>query len=351
LASTNLTRAIFEEESPVLTRACTVNFRDHVEFFEAIAETGKKIASGDKEEIAYKSPFASITSVTYLLFDRITLNIFEILPTADIHVPYDFDSDYLEIEYAVDGCCAYQEDGHKGNIFPAKHLYLSPPSGSKGSVIFCKDQPSKTISFHATNTIMGDLLGELGKELWEETFRQEGFKKGKNYPAMATPPDIGNSFLSIINCHCPNRAKRLFFECKFREILTQIIVHKMPTEESILGDFENEQIKKIPGILIDRLNMPPSIEELARELSLNTTTMKRGFKEIFGRPVYTYHRDMCLERAAIMLLNTNKPIFEITVEVGYSGSGNFCNAFKKRYGISPSQYRQQNKLSGPKVFS
>jgi AraC-like DNA-binding protein len=90
-----------------------------------------------------------------------------------------------------------------------------------------------------------------------------------------------------------------------------------------------------------RLDSPPSIFEIARVLSMNTTKLKQGFKKIFGKPIYAYHHSMCLDRATIMLLNTNKSVLEIAIDAGYSGSGNFCNAFKKHYGVSPSQYRRK----------
>jgi AraC-like DNA-binding protein len=42
-----------------------------------------------------------------------------------------------------------------------------------------------------------------------------------------------------------------------------------------------------------------------------------------------------------MLLDTNKPVFEIASDAGYSGTGNFSNAFKKHYGVSPNQFRRK----------
>jgi YesN/AraC family two-component response regulator len=42
-----------------------------------------------------------------------------------------------------------------------------------------------------------------------------------------------------------------------------------------------------------------------------------------------------------LLLETNKSVFEIATDIGYSNSGNFGNAFKKRYGVAPSLYRQK----------
>jgi AraC-like DNA-binding protein len=97
-------------------------------------------------------------------------------------------------------------------------------------------------------------------------------------------------------------------------------------------------------MLMARLFSPPSIAELSRELSINAAKLQSGFKKIFGKSIYAYHRDACLERAAVMLLDTDKLIFEIANDAGYSGCGNFCNAFKKRYGVSPSQYRRKGRV-------
>jgi YesN/AraC family two-component response regulator len=42
-----------------------------------------------------------------------------------------------------------------------------------------------------------------------------------------------------------------------------------------------------------------------------------------------------------MLLDTNMHAFEIAAKVGYAGNGNFTNAFKKYYGVSPIQFRRK----------
>jgi AraC-like DNA-binding protein len=168
-----------------------------------------------------------------------------------------------------------------------------------------------------------------------------------SYPLMTPPPDIANSFLHIANCNYPPRLKRMFFENVLREILLRLIAHKLPGDEmsSNIDELDAEKIKSVPGILMDRLDSPPSIFEIARELSMNATKLKQGFKKIFGKPIYAYHHSVCLDRATIMLLNTNKSVFEIAIDAGYSNGGNFCNAFKKRYGLSPSQYRRKGKPS------
>jgi AraC-like DNA-binding protein len=173
--------------------------------------------------------------------------------------------------------------------------------------------------------------------------KKEKFSKKNLHVGMPASPDIANDFLQIVGCSNPHNTKTLFFESKFREILSRMIAHELLEEEiSVeLGAFETAQIKNIPGILMERLDSPPSIPELARELSLSATTIKQGFKRIFGKPIYAHHRNACLERAAVMLLDTSKSIIEIALEAGYSNGGSFGYAFRQRYGASPGIYRSK----------
>jgi AraC-like DNA-binding protein len=190
-------------------------------------------------------------------------------------------------------------------------------------------------------TAKGDPFSQVLDFVWTNLVRRcRPFITSGN----TTPPDIANSFLQIVDCDYPSLLKRLFIESKFREILTRIIAHEVRVEEPFGSAFETEKIKTIPEILMKRIDTPPSIKELANELSINATTMKSAFKRIFGLPIYAYHRNVCLELAAAMLLDTKKTVSEIAIDIGYSSSVNFCYAFKKRYGISPGQYRKNGNL-------
>jgi AraC-like DNA-binding protein len=193
---------------------------------------------------------------------------------------------------------------------------------------------------------MDEVLGENGGELWSEAVARDGSGR-KFYPVTLPPPDVVNSFSRVADCNYPNRVKQMFFENMLREILIRVIVHELPADGETcagLDEFETERIKRVPGILAERLDSLPTIQELARELSMSATKLKRGFKIVFGKPIYAYHRDICLERAAIMLLDTNKRVCEIASDAGYSVSCNFSNAFKKHYGVSPRLYRQKGGL-------
>lgn len=98
-------------------------------------------------------------------------------------------------------------------------------------------------------------------------------------------------------------------------------------------------------ILLSRLENPPSIVELAQLVGVSTTTLKRGFTELFGTTVFRYITDKRMEWAEQLLRQGNTSVAEIANKIGYSNPGHFAAAFKCRFGITPSQC-----LMGKKVL-
>ena len=334
----------------MIARSCSVTFRDHVEFFEAIHETGRPVnvseADGPEDGlVSLSTPFAEILLETRSLFHDASLNILEIAPRADIIIPYDFGGGALGMDYLADG--SYLLDESSGRMVLSGDLFLLPPSGCRGSMVFRGGRPSKTVAFDGPGRILSDLLGEDGGALWAEALRAGG---GSGPRSLRAPQYMAGSFLQMLNCDYPARAKRLFLESKLMEVLSRILARGLPVEENEGngGDaFELERIRMIPKILMERIDSPPSISELAHELSVNATTLKKGFKDIFGEPIYAHHRNLCLSLAATLLLETDKSVFEIASDVGYSNSGNFGSAFKRRYGVSPARYRRNGRSALP----
>ena len=330
----------------MIARSCSVTFRDHIEFFEAIHETGRGVNVSEDGLVSLSTPFAEILLETHSLFHGgASLNVLEIAPRADIVIPYDFGGGDLGMDYLADG--SYLLDESSGRMVLPGDLFLLPPSGCRGSMVFRGGRPSRTVAFGGPGRILSDLLGGDGGALWAEALGAGG-ESGPRL--LRAPQSMAGSFLQMLNCDYPARARRLFLEGKLMEVLSRILARGLPAGEDggNGGDaFELERIRMIPGILMERIDNPPSIAELAHELSVNSTTMKKGFKNIFGEPIYTHHRNLCLSLAATLLLETDKSVLEIASDVGYSNSGNFGSAFKRRYGVSPVRYRRNGRSAWP----
>lgn len=82
-----------------------------------------------------------------------------------------------------------------------------------------------------------------------------------------------------------------------------------------------------------------SLSTIAEELSLTPSYVTRYFKNKNGLPLMQYVSKIRIEKAKELLETTPLSIKEIVEQVGFVDENNFSRAFRKREGISPSQYR------------
>ena len=61
-----------------------------------------------------------------------------------------------------------------------------------------------------------------------------------------------------------------------------------------------------------------------------------------GFSLYKYLFDFKMERAKQLLSNGNLNVNEVSYDLGYSSSSHFIAAFKKKYGITPRTYTNNN---------
>ena len=84
-----------------------------------------------------------------------------------------------------------------------------------------------------------------------------------------------------------------------------------------------------------------TINQLTALIYQSKSTLCKKFKEKFGCSVFEKIMDIRLLNAEMLLrLKTNEKINVISRECGFSDVGYFCKAYKKRFGITPSQARE-----------
>lgn len=83
-----------------------------------------------------------------------------------------------------------------------------------------------------------------------------------------------------------------------------------------------------------------NLDEIADKLSLNKIYMERIFKQETGTSIWNYLNNFRLEKAVYYLTKTKVPIGEIDELVGIHSRQNFYILFKKKYQISPKEFRE-----------
>ena len=86
-----------------------------------------------------------------------------------------------------------------------------------------------------------------------------------------------------------------------------------------------------------------SLEQLALESGLSQAKLQEGFKLMYTKTVTEYIRHSRLEVARDLMRTTELNISQIVYTIGFSSRSYFSKIFKRKYGISPSEF-QDNTL-------
>ena len=85
---------------------------------------------------------------------------------------------------------------------------------------------------------------------------------------------------------------------------------------------------------------PLDIPALARIALVSEAHFIRTFRATFGETPHRYLQRRRLERAMALLRQTDRPVTEICLEVGFASLGTYSRTFSRVLGMSPSSYRQ-----------
>ena len=88
---------------------------------------------------------------------------------------------------------------------------------------------------------------------------------------------------------------------------------------------------------------PLTLDDLAGAAGLSPNHLLRTFKQAFGQTPHQYLTERRLERARQLLAETNQPVTEICLSVGFASLGAFSWLFRRRVGVSPAEYRRQTR--------
>jgi AraC-like DNA-binding protein len=89
----------------------------------------------------------------------------------------------------------------------------------------------------------------------------------------------------------------------------------------------------------DHLIEIDSLSNIAKDLNYNYAYLSRVFQNTMGQTISSYYIDKKLERAKQLLEENQLSIVEIVEKLQYSSLYVFSKTFKKKYGISPREYR------------
>jgi YesN/AraC family two-component response regulator len=130
----------------------------------------------------------------------------------------------------------------------------------------------------------------------------------------------------------------------FRHRVVKLLVREMGSRQD---SHVKQIVEKAASYLQEHYMTGVSLESCADLFGTSPYTLSRAFKQILGTTFIDYLTSIRLEQAKLLLLDPDLQISEAAEKVGYQHSY-FNRLFKKYEGITPSQYREQNRPENKK---
>lgn len=149
-------------------------------------------------------------------------------------------------------------------------------------------------------------------------------------------------FQDIEHCNEMGNYAEKYLETQILDCLSMMINRVNESDESFspVNLVLSDKIHEAREIMTTQYQNPPSLHELATMVGTNECTLKSAFKQEFGETVFQCLFDHRMSLAVNYLKNTSWPIAEIGLLLGYEYQSHFCTAFRRKYGMSPTDFRE-----------
>lgn len=173
------------------------------------------------------------------------------------------------------------------------------------------------------------------------------FNQQQNSIVYPEPFDAQNRMIfdEVFETDAANPMQQMIVKNRIMLLLEQFLakVHRKMEENPDAGPrkikpVDLSKLMEIESILVrDFSQPPPTIVTLAAHSNMSVSKLKSAFKKVYGTGLYEYFQKNRMLKAKAMLLTGKYNVKEVGTQLGYTNLSNFSLAFKKEFGMLPSE--------------
>ncbi|MCK8495098.1 AraC family transcriptional regulator [Spirosoma sp. RP8] len=132
-----------------------------------------------------------------------------------------------------------------------------------------------------------------------------------------------------------------FLKIKAEELICRLLMALKKRDEKQLysiNGLDSQAIYRVKAQILERLETPPVISELAVSARMSPSKLKRLFKQIFGNSLFSYYQDFRMREAARLLKEEKLSVSEVGYRLGFTNLSHFSRVFNEHIGRNPKQY-------------
>ncbi len=143
-----------------------------------------------------------------------------------------------------------------------------------------------------------------------------------------------------------NSLKQIGYTYSMSAIIREILITYLRVMQPSIPSEESETMLESINLALtyidNNLSENIRVKDLCHASSYSYSYFSKIFKSTMGVSVTDYITAKRIQLAKTLLLTTNLPIYQISVQCGFSGENDIYKKFRRSLGISPLQYRKTN---------
>ena len=232
-------------------------------------------------------------------------------------------------------------------------IALAPPDGGGCGILLAVDGQQRIVGAdrHAGSTLSASNVNlGSGPTLWALFEKDAALFRARNggdihtavvavgsaqiWTAIVTPP-----ISSALHQHVPE-----YTSLHFRPRLDSIgCVHPSAPPDYSVGGLAPRALQRVREYVEEHLSENIELETLADIAALSKWHFARAFKESVGTPPHFYLVQRRLERAQQLLAETDLPLAQIALKIGFSDQSHFSRRFRTVLGLTPRSFRRSKR--------
>lgn len=182
-------------------------------------------------------------------------------------------------------------------------------------------------------------------EHWSEDLRNRIDKKerilGDHFPAITLAQE--QALRNIFECPIEGKLAHMMIETSIVQIILiqmYALFHREETSRPPVANRRDiEVVKQLKEYLTRTFLQNHCLRTLSREFGTNTNKLMTMFKKVFGKSIFEFIGELRMDHAMTLLRDDGLLVTEVARTLGYKNSNHFSSAFKRRYGINPSDVK------------
>ncbi|CAN7702640.1 AraC family transcriptional regulator [Mesorhizobium amorphae] len=186
----------------------------------------------------------------------------------------------------------------------------------------------------------------------EKAFADEAFGGTVRHRSGDLPASIGFRDTTVemalqrivIELKQPDPISVTMVESQVMQLLVQMVRLNGSRHEPAKGGLSSFDLKRAVAMIESSPDEIPTLADLAKEVGVSRFHFGRAFKQSTGMTPHAFIAQRRLDRSADMLRSTNMSATAIAMECGFGSSSHFTIAFKRAFGVGPTEFRRRCRI-------